>query len=185
MRGKQSKHTSAQKVPKVIFFELEQLKHKQVFSRDSPGHGAPGLSLSNERCVLYGGAAAAAAALSHGDGGGYKPAKSGFQVVPLCGSLSGEYFSVWCDRLPLTLGIVVCGSPWASPDSMSELLLSAPIPFCGGAVCPDFFRQNAQDIAQNARKNAPALNVNFFIAFLDVSGWLYSLKNFTFLFFEK
>ncbi len=22
-------------------------------------------------------------------------------------------------------------------------------------VCPDFFRQNAQDIAQNARKNAP------------------------------
>ena len=65
------------KVPKVIFFELKKLKHKQVFSRDSPGHGAPGLALPNERCVLYG---AAAAALSHGDGGGYEPAKSGFQV---------------------------------------------------------------------------------------------------------
>ncbi len=51
------------------------------------------------------------------------------------------------------------------------------------AVCPDFFRQNAQDIAQNAQKNAPALNVNFFCifgCFLDVSGWLYFLKNFTF-----
>ncbi len=49
-------------------------------------------------------------------------------------------------------------------------------------MCPDFFHQNAQDIAQNARKNAPALNVNFFIAFLDGLGLLF--ENFD-LFYSK
>ena len=38
------------------------------------------------------------------------------------------------------------------------------------AVCPDFFREKAQVLGQKARKKAPALNVKFFIAFLDVSG---------------
>ena len=35
-------------------------------------------------------------------------------------------------------------------------------------VLPDGFRQNARENSENARKNAPALNVKFFIAFLDV-----------------
>ena len=42
---------------------------------------------------------------------------------------------------------------WACETSFPSSHLDFPMLF---TVCPDFFRENAQDIAQNARKNAPA-----------------------------
>ncbi len=50
---------------------------------------------------------------------------------------------------------------WSGPLGPPEIthLLRCPLQVDlegPGPVCPDFFRQNARDIAQNARKNAPA-----------------------------
>ncbi len=56
------------------------------------------------------------------------------------------------------------------------------LPYRTSAVCPDFFLENAQGIAQNARKKAPAKNVSFF-AFLNASR-VFQLFGFFKLFFE-